>query len=462
MKKIWTSLFLTTLLILCLVAGASCTSDGTPSDTQMVLGTSQATLADTLAETERITDAGVEDTHADTATADTQAVTDTDTEGETQAVADTDAESETQDPGESESATEVETIPEDDVVTEAATEADTTEERVAAIIDGMTIEQKVGQLFVVRRPQDEAAAQQAITNYHIGGFTFYAPEFENSTPAGVKSLIQQYQGLSDVPLFIAVDEEGGRVVRASKYAAFRDTPFPSPRELIAAGGMAAVDADAREKSAFLKHLGINLNYAPVCDMSGDPESFIYDRTASNDPYETAEYVRTVVTAMNESGMIGCLKHFPGYGDNVDTHTSIAVDPRPISQFMEKDLMPFLAGMEAGAPIVMIAHNIVNCMDPNTPASLSPSVYRFLRGRLQYNGVVMTDALDMAAITQYTNDRESAVAALIAGSDLLCCTNYETQIPAVLSAVEEGLITEERIEESLIRILTLKIKMGIIA
>ena len=335
------------------------------------------------------------------------------------------------------------------------------QERIQNIIASMTLEEKVGQMFVARRPQDPEQAMEAVTKYHLGGFTLYACDFEHTNPEEFKALMASYQSASKLPLFIAADEEGGRVIRASKYPAFRESGFKSPRDLMAEGGMARVDADTREKSAFLLDLGINFNYAPVCDMSGNPECFIFDRTVSNDPDVTAEYARTVVTAMNECHMVGSIKHFPGYGDNVDTHTSIAHDNRSMEQFTEKDLKPFAAGIAAGAPIVMIAHNIVSCMDAEIPASLSSTVHDFLRREMGFEGVVMTDSLDMNAITLYTGDRASAVAAVLSGNDLLCCTTYWSQIPAVLDAIKEGVITEERIDESLARVLALKIQMGII-
>ncbi len=332
---------------------------------------------------------------------------------------------------------------------------------MSVCLSTMSLEEKVGQLFVARRPQDDEKALAAVTDYHIGGFTLYACDFENRTPSDVRALLGSYREAARIPLLIAADEEGGRVSRASMYPAFRDERFPNPRTLFAQGGYEAVDRDTREKAAFLLDLGVNFNYAPVCDLSADPERFIYDRTFSHDPHATAVYVRTVVTAMNEGRLVGSIKHFPGYGDNVDTHTSIAQDDRPWEQFTSCDLLPFIAGIEAGAPIVMIAHNIVSCMDPSIPASLSPAVHRYLREELHFDGVIMTDSLDMNAITLYTGDRASAVQAVLSGNDLLCCTSYEKQIPAVVDAVREGVIPEFRIDESVGRVLKLKHDYGIL-
>ena len=332
---------------------------------------------------------------------------------------------------------------------------------IHAVLASMSLEEKVGQLFVVRRPQDDEAAMKAITDYHVGGFTLYACDYEHRTPEEIRALMRSYRDAAHLNPFIAVDCEGGRVVRASKYPAFRSEGFKSSRVLFAEGGYEAIDADTREKAAFLKDLGANFNYAPVLDLSGNPDCFIYDRTFSHDPEATAMYAETVVKAMNESGMVGSIKHFPGYGDNVDTHTSIARDDRTLEQFMTCDLKPFVAGIRAGAPIVMIAHNMVACMDPDIPASLSPAVHRLLREELGFEGVIMTDSLDMNAITLYTGDRASAVQAVLSGNDLLCCSTYWKQVPAVLDAVREGVISEARIDESVLRVLKLKAEFGII-
>ena len=332
---------------------------------------------------------------------------------------------------------------------------------IHAILASMTLEEKVGQLFVARRPQDDTEALKAITDYHLGGFTLYACDYEHRTPAEIRALMASYREAAKLNPFIAVDCEGGRVVRASKFPAFRETNFKSPRDLFAQGGYERIDADTREKCEFLRDLGVNFNYAPVLDLSGNPECFIYDRTFSHDPDATAIYAKTVVTAMNDCKMVGSIKHFPGYGDNVDTHTSIAHDDRTMEQFMTCDLKPFMAGIEAGAPIVMIAHNMVSCMDPDIPASLSPAVHKLLREELGFDGVIMTDSLDMNAITLYTGDRASAVQAVLSGNDLLCCSTYWKQVPAVLDAVREGVISEERINESVLRVLKLKAEYGII-
>ena len=274
-------------------------------------------------------------------------------------------------------------------------------------------------------------------------------------------MVRACQAAAALPMLVGVDEEGGTVNRISGYPAFRDTPFASPQELYQAGGFDAVREDALEKCAFLEELGVNVNFAPVCDVSTDPEDFIYKRSFGRNAAETAQYVRTVVETMGERGMGSVLKHFPGYGNNADTHTGIAVDNRPYDSFAASDFLPFRAGIEAGADIVLVSHNIVSCMDSAYPASLSPRVHEILREELGFTGVTVTDDLYMDGIRDFVDVEGAAVQAVLAGNDLLCCTDFEVQIPAVLAAVEQGVVPETRVDEAVRRVLTLKQKLGLL-
>ena len=164
--------------------------------------------------------------------------------------------------------------------------------------------------------------------------------------------------------------------------------------------------------------------------------------------------------MEQNGIGSVLKHFPGYGSNVNTHTGIAIDERSLESFRQNDFLPFESGIEAGAPVILVSHNIINAVDSSRPASLSPAVHDILREELGFSGLIITDDLYMDAIRQYTQGQEAAVMAVIAGNDLLCCTDYETQYPAVVQAVRNGRISESRIDQSVARILLTKKMMGI--
>lgn len=331
--------------------------------------------------------------------------------------------------------------------------------RATEILQSMTLSEKVGQMFVARYPED--GREEAVCEYALGGFTWYAKDFENETPHSIRRTISEYQKMAKVPLFMAVDEEGGRVSRVSIYPQFRHERFKYPSELYAEGGIEACAEDAAQKAKFLLDLGLNLNFAPVCDMTYSPDNYIYHRTLGEDVETTCRYISAVVKAMNEASICSSIKHFPGYGDNVDTHTSIAHDNRPIEDFLNADIFPFKAGIDADAPIIMVAHNIVSAMDPDSPASLSPKVHRIIREDLKFDGVIMTDSLDMGGITQFVGEDSAAVRAVVSGNDFLCCSSYKVQIPAVIEAVLDGRISEERIDSSVMKLLMLKLRFGII-
>ena len=338
-------------------------------------------------------------------------------------------------------------------------DTDKTDPFLQQLLDSMSLEEKVGQMFIVRCPQQNAAdiAQQ----YHLGGYILFARDFESNDPQLVTSNIQQYQEVSDIPMLIGVDEEGGTVNRVSKYPAFRETPFQSPQALYDLGGLELIESDTIEKSQLLLSLGINVNFAPVCDVSQNPDDFIYDRAFGGDAVQTAEYVKTVVCAMKQEGIGSVLKHFPGYGNNLDTHTGIAYDDRSFDTFADSDFIPFQAGIDAGADIVLVSHNIVNCMDSENPASLSENVHQILRNRLGFDGVIVTDDLSMDGIRDFTDDQQAAVLAVQAGNDLICCTDYQTQIPAVIQAANSGEISEEIIDQAVLRILKMKQSLGLL-
>ena len=330
--------------------------------------------------------------------------------------------------------------------------------RAREILSNMNIEEKVGQMLLVRYSGE---AMESVKDYALGGFVLFAVDFKDKDKESVINEISALQSESKVPLIISVDEEGGTVNRVSKYAQFRAEPFKSPQELYNEGGMELIKSDTKEKSRLLKSLGINLNLAPVCDVSENPEDYIYDRSFGKDAVQTSEYVTAVVETMNAEG-IGCtLKHFPGYGGNKDTHEDMVYDSRSYSEFEKSDFLPFRAGINAGAGMVMVSHNIVKCMDENYPASLSPKVHQILREELGFNGVIVTDELSMEAVKRFTGDKEASVSAVLAGNDLLCVTNYKEQAQAVIEAVENGEIQESRIDESVLRILLWKIETGII-
>ena len=178
--------------------------------------------------------------------------------------------------------------------------------------------------------------------------------------------------------------------------------------------------------------------------------------------ETAAAIGEVVAPYEAENVGPVLKHFPGYGNAADSHTGVVYDDRDLAAFEDGAFLPFKAGIDAGADCVLVTHNIVPCVDGEAPASLSAAWHAVLRDTLGFAGVIITDDLSMGGVTDYTDGASAAVAAVLAGNDMLCCTDFETQIPAVLRAVEDGTISEARIDESVLRILRWKLERGVIA
>lgn len=327
------------------------------------------------------------------------------------------------------------------------------------LLDAMTLEEKTGQLFLARCPAENAL--EDITRYHLGGYILFGQDFEGETPDFLRQKLSDYQNVSPVPLLIAVDEEGGTVCRVSKYPAFRASRFPSPRESYAAGGMEQVLSTETEKMRLLKDLGITVNMGPVCDISTEKNAFLYQRSLGQSPEEVSRFVAGTVSIMNNYRIGSVLKHFPGYGNNSDTHTGIARDDRSLEELESCDLLPFSAGMDAGCGAVLISHTIVTAFDQDLPASLSPAVHGYIREQMGFDGVLVTDDLVMQAITDTYGPEEAAILAVLAGNDLLCSTDYAVQYGAVLEAVQSGRIPMETLESSVLRILNWKKDLGLI-
>lgn len=345
-------------------------------------------------------------------------------------------------------------------VTQPETQPETQPPRdiVAETLAGMTLEEKVGQMFLARCRQETAV--QDIADFHLGGLVLFGRDFDDQTPESMTRRLKDYQAAAGIPLLLAVDEEGGTVCRVSNHSAFRSEKFPSPREAFASGGMELTLALEWEKAFLLHSLGVNVNLAPVCDISQTPGAFLYDRSLGADPVTTARFVTGTLERMAENGVGGVMKHFPGYGDNADTHVGAAVDNRSLEELESRDLVPFAAGIQSGLGAVLVSHNTVAAFDSERSASLSPAVMAYLRETMGFQGVILTDDLSMGALSGYTPE-QAAVLAVQAGATMLCSTDFETQISAVSEAVRFGEIPETAIDDAAARILTWKLGLGVL-
>lgn len=328
-------------------------------------------------------------------------------------------------------------------------------------LSSMTLAEKVGQLFFLRCPS--SGAEAAVAQYHLGGILLFTQDYKDAsgdwlTQDAFAEKLAALQAAAEndtgIPLLIGSDEEGGTVTRASRNPNLFPSKFPSPQSLFETVGLEGLLADTQQYNSRLHSLGITVNFAPVCDVSTNPKDFIYERSFGQNAQTTADYIAQVVAAMSDAGIASVLKHFPGYGSNADTHTGIAVDERPYEQFLAEDYLPFAAGIGAGAPFVLVSHNIVTCLDSSYPASLSAAWHEQLRSHLGFEGVILTDDLDMGAVKAYADGGNIAVLALQAGNDMIVCSDL-TQIGAVIAAVQDGTLSEETIDSACRRVLAAK-------
>ncbi|MGN0641801.1 MAG: glycoside hydrolase family 3 N-terminal domain-containing protein [Huintestinicola sp.] len=331
------------------------------------------------------------------------------------------------------------------------------------ILGKMSADEKIGQLLLARIPASSEEAVSEMYALQLGGYTMYADDFKSRDPGSVRSLTDDIKAAAAVTPFIAVDEEGGSVVRVSKYTQYRSEPFSSPQLLYKRGGTELLQIDAAEKADLLSGLGINLNLAPVADITDDENAYIYPRTLGQNAADTAAGIAAIVSTSNEKNLASCLKHFPGYGANTDTHTGSAHDGRALYELRSADFIPFEAGITADedkTPAVMINHNIYDSIDPDNPASLSEKLHGILREDLSFDGVIMTDDMGMDAVAEYSGENSPYVTGILAGNDMLCVTDYKTALSDLKAAYESGEITDDILDEHVTRILVMKIRYGI--
>ena len=328
------------------------------------------------------------------------------------------------------------------------------------ILNSMTLEEKIGQLFIVR--YENIDEEDEVKQYQLGGITFYGKDFRYEDKDSIIELINSLQSDVKIPMFMSVDEEGGSVARVSRWYQYRSEIFLSPRDYYEQGGLDLVLQMEEEKAQLLSSLGLNMNLSPVADISDKPGAFMYDRSLGEDACTTAEFVCRTAKISADYGVGSVIKHFPGHGNNPDTHFYTTRDTRSLEELKGNDLIPFQAAMDEGYSAIMIGHTVVEALDDEYPASLSKKVHDYIRNQMSFDGVIMPDALDMDTVSSSFNGENVAVLAIMAGNDILCTSEYKEQYEAVLQAVKDNKISIEQIDESVLRILRWKLQLGIIS
>ena len=350
-------------------------------------------------------------------------------------------------------------------------------------ISQMTLREKVGQLFVIRPDALEGRFSAAelednsilgtvmVTDemrdmyrqYPCGGFCIFRKNIVDDDQ--LYTLTEGLHSLGSITPVLCIDEEGGRVARIGNHPAFRVPKYPSMEKIGQTGDPQQAYDAAAGIGRYLKEFGLDVNFAPVADVNTNPlNQVIGDRSFGSDPEKAAVMGQAYLDGLHSAGIAGCLKHFPGHGDTSnDTHTGYAETGKTWEELLHCEMIPFIAGIQAQADMVMTAHIAA----PMVTGSKEPSTVSYtiltekLRGELGYQGLIVTDALSMGAITKAYSSVEGSVRCLQAGADVILMPyHYQEAFEGVLQAVQNGILTEERINESVEKIFRLKKKLGL--
>lgn len=347
-------------------------------------------------------------------------------------------------------------------------------------MDEMTLDEKILQMFIVtpevlngstktefsaeeRLKQAGSETLNSLRKRPVGGIIYFADNLESRSQT--KTMIANTQSYarqtSGIPLFICVDEEGGIVARCAKKLG--TTKFKPMQSYENQGTQTAHD-NAQTIAKDIRQFGFNVDFAPVADVNLAKNSVIGTRAYSSSPQKAAELIPAAVRGFHDGGVVCTLKHFPGHGDTQeDSHKETAHLKKSLSQLRKAEYLPFQAGIDAGADMVMVGHIVTDQIDPKYPATLSKTIVTdILRGQLGFQGLVVTDSMGMGAISSHYSPGEAAVLAIAAGDDLLLGVyNVPEALAGVRSAVQSGRLSQQRIDQSVRRILMKKVQMGLL-
>ena len=347
------------------------------------------------------------------------------------------------------------------------------EERIDAKMAQMSLEERVLQMFMIT-PEAltgygtvTAAGDvtyQSLQKYPVGGIIFFAQNVIDPDQLGtMNGNLQNYsEEITGLPMFISVDEEGGKVARIAKNSNFSVETFSDMRSIGDSGDTAKAYEVGNTIGAYLNQYGFNLDFAPDADVLTNPDNqVIGTRSFGIDPYVVSEMTQLVVKGLEDNQVYACLKHFPGHGaTSGDTHAGYAYTDKTLDELMQSELVPFSNGIQNGVHFIMVSHIAApQVTGDNLPASLSPyMIQTVLREQMGYDGIVITDAMNMGAISDHYGSADATVRAVNAGADIvLMPKDFVSAYQGVLNAVENGTISTDRIDEAVRRILRVKMQ-----
>ena len=359
-------------------------------------------------------------------------------------------------------------------VSKENSKSDTVDEKVEKIVNNMTLEEKVGQIFMVAPEavdKDGGSTtvfteniEKEIEKYNLGGYILFASNIENSTQT--QELINGLKKSSKIPPFVGVDEEGGRVARIGKNSAMGVEKIEPMAQVGKSQNYERANEIGTTIGKYIKNLGFNLDFAPDTDVLTDSNNTeIGDRSFGNDPEVVGKMATEVVKGLQSENISTVLKHFPGHGGSIgNSHQGFSLSNRTAEELKKCEIVPFKTAIENGADCVMVAHmSLPNVTGDNIPATLSKKVVTdMLKTELNFKGVVFSDSMSMGAITENYGTGDACVKAVEAGIDMvLMPENLDEAYNAVLEAVKNGKISQERLDDAVSRIIKAKIQRGII-
>ena len=347
------------------------------------------------------------------------------------------------------------------------------EQRAAELLEGMTLEQKIYQMFFVT-PESLTgvetatkagnATKEALLDNPVGGLIYAEQNLEDAEQ--VKALLSGTQDyLTDggkLPAFLAIDEEGGDVAPVA--SVLETTAFDTMAEIGASKDIEGANEMGATIAKEISLLGFNVNFAPIADMTDeDGNEVIGTRSFGTDPAVTSSLVSAMITGSQENGVLNAVSHFPGLGSiSGVAHVDRSRINRNMEEMETNDLLPFKAAAESNAGFIVVSHAVLTALDDQRPCSMSPAVMELLRENIGYTGIILTDTMDIPAITDHYESGTAALNAISAGADMILCPeDLDEAVEALLKAVETGKLTQDRIDESVTRILLAKLKLGLI-
>ena len=346
---------------------------------------------------------------------------------------------------------------------------------IEEMLGDMTLEEKVCQLFMVTPEaltgvgtvtQAGTATQEAVNAYPVGGVIYFSQNLQD--PDQTRTMLENTQRYAmertGIPIFLSVDEEGGQVARVGSNSAFGVEKIGNMSDVGSRGDTQEAYEIGSTIGTYLSDLGFNMDAAPDTDVLTNPENQVVKyRSFGSDPELVARMAAAELKGLNDQGIIGMYKHFPGHGGTTaDSHEGYAYVDDTQEELKSGAFIPFQDGIDNGIQVIMVSHiSCPNVTGDNTPATLSEMMITdILRGEMGFDGMVITDALNMGAITAQYSSSEAAVAALNAGANMLLMPeDFQSAYKGVLSAVESGTVSEARIDESVRRILEVKVSLG---